>query len=566
MRAAIYARKSTEQIGVADAAKSVSRQVDGARAFIEKRAWTLDEAHVYADDGVSGALFESRAAFQRMMRDALAGAFDAVVFYDLDRLGRDSHKTMVALNTLADLGVSMWDYSTGLAVDLETFEGGTMTFLKTRFAQQYREQVRKHTRAAMWRKAEQGHVAGGKVFGYENKRIAKNVVVRVILRIEADVVVRIFEMFADGVGARSIAKALNAAGAPSPRAQADRPNGWSASTVKDVLKRALYRGEIVYGRSAKAYGRELGRRSTREKGQIRRPEETWLRREAPDLRIIDADLAARVAARLNSTRARYFASVAKGGRVPERAHGKFLLSGGMLVCPVCGAHFEARMAPWMGIRGGVYICSTRRRKPGVCRNTLALPIADTDNAVLSEIEGEVLGTRVIGELLALVDTGVADETDHLTNERDRLRTEVERLVASIAAGVPPDSVAPLIRKNEAEIAKLEVRLRTPRPEAPNLDRLRAALEQRTASWRADLRAEPRVARLVVRRLLSPLVLWDETAPEWNVTEEQVEWMKADPEFAVRWEAATKPTALLDGLVDANLLMASPTGFEPVFWP
>ena len=33
MIAAIYARKSTEQIGVADDAKSVTRQIDHARAY-----------------------------------------------------------------------------------------------------------------------------------------------------------------------------------------------------------------------------------------------------------------------------------------------------------------------------------------------------------------------------------------------------------------------------------------------------------------------------------------------------------------------------------------------------
>ena len=48
-----------------------------------------------------------------MMRDAAAGAFEAVVFYDLDRFGRNAQQTMVALNTLADLGVTIWDYSTG---------------------------------------------------------------------------------------------------------------------------------------------------------------------------------------------------------------------------------------------------------------------------------------------------------------------------------------------------------------------------------------------------------------------------------------------------------------------
>ena len=104
--AAIYARKSTEQDDRAEDAKSVPRQVLGARAFITTKGWTLDDAqigtkqvkgsdgtpvdrpifrHVYEDDGVSGALFANRAEFQRLMRDAAAGAFQAVVFYDLDR-------------------------------------------------------------------------------------------------------------------------------------------------------------------------------------------------------------------------------------------------------------------------------------------------------------------------------------------------------------------------------------------------------------------------------------------------------------------------------------------------
>src|SRR5262245_59614384 len=111
MTAAIYARKSTSQDGVADDAKSVTRQVSGARAFIAGKRWTLDEHHVYTDDGVSGALFANRAEFQRLMRDAAAGAFEAVVFYDLDRFGRHAHQTMVALNALADLGVTVWDFS-----------------------------------------------------------------------------------------------------------------------------------------------------------------------------------------------------------------------------------------------------------------------------------------------------------------------------------------------------------------------------------------------------------------------------------------------------------------------
>ena len=48
-----------------------------------------------------------------------------------------------------------------------------MTFMKARFAQQYREQVRKHTRNAMRQKAEQGYVTGGTVFGYDERACRK---------------------------------------------------------------------------------------------------------------------------------------------------------------------------------------------------------------------------------------------------------------------------------------------------------------------------------------------------------------------------------------------------------
>ena len=57
MIAAIYARKSTDQ-HVAEDAKSVTRQVENARAFATKRGWTVTDAHVFVDDGISGAEFK----------------------------------------------------------------------------------------------------------------------------------------------------------------------------------------------------------------------------------------------------------------------------------------------------------------------------------------------------------------------------------------------------------------------------------------------------------------------------------------------------------------------------
>ena len=54
MIAAIYARKSTEQHGVAEDAKSVTRQIEHATAYAAKKGWTVAQDYVYSDDGVSG--------------------------------------------------------------------------------------------------------------------------------------------------------------------------------------------------------------------------------------------------------------------------------------------------------------------------------------------------------------------------------------------------------------------------------------------------------------------------------------------------------------------------------
>ena len=123
-----------------------------------------------------------------------------------------------------------------------------------------------------------------------------------------------------------------------------------------------------------------------------------------------------------------------------------------------------------------------------------------------------------------------DETPRLKSERDRLQAEIDNLVKSIAAGVPPETVAPSILERQDAIRKVETRLRMPTVTRRDHEKLKAALEQRAKDWKRELRAEPRVARLLLRRLVGPIVLHDDSKR---------------PAF-VRWE--TTPTmGLLDGL-------------------
>ena len=67
MIAAIYARKSTDQSDVADEAKSVTRQVEHATAYAERKGWTVDPRFVFVDDAKSGADFTTRDGLNRLL-------------------------------------------------------------------------------------------------------------------------------------------------------------------------------------------------------------------------------------------------------------------------------------------------------------------------------------------------------------------------------------------------------------------------------------------------------------------------------------------------------------------
>ena len=111
MKAAIYARKSTDQHGVATDQKSVTRQVEHARAYARRKGWHPDDGHVFVDDNVSGAEFANRPGFVRLM-NALKPKppFQVLIMSEESRLGRESIETAYSLKQLVQAGVRIFFY------------------------------------------------------------------------------------------------------------------------------------------------------------------------------------------------------------------------------------------------------------------------------------------------------------------------------------------------------------------------------------------------------------------------------------------------------------------------
>ena len=164
MIAAIYARKSTDQ-HVADEEKSVTRQVERARAYATRKGWTVDDAHVYTDDGISGAEFLKRPRLLALM-NALKPrpAFDVLIVMDQSRLGRSQDEIPYALRQdhrrrACACSRYLRDAEIQRATAADKFMINAIAFVD----EMAREQARERTRDALRRKAERGHVAGGAV-------------------------------------------------------------------------------------------------------------------------------------------------------------------------------------------------------------------------------------------------------------------------------------------------------------------------------------------------------------------------------------------------------------------
>ena len=289
MIAAIYARKSTDQNGVADEAKSITRQVDHAKAYAQSKGWTVADEHIYIDDGVSGAEFANRPGFMRMMNTLKSQApFDVVVVSELSRLGREQFGTGHALKQLSQAGVNVWSYLENRQVMLDTSTDKFLMSAMSFAAESEREKTQERTHDALARKARAGYVTGGACFGYRNVEVLgpdgrRSHVIHEIIPKHAAVIRRIFELCAEGCGQKAIAKRLNAEGAVSPRAQQGRIRAWSPSSVHEVLYRERYRGVIVWDQTRKRDRWGQAHRETR-------PKEEWVRVDAPELRIVDEDL------------------------------------------------------------------------------------------------------------------------------------------------------------------------------------------------------------------------------------------------------------------------------------
>jgi DNA invertase Pin-like site-specific DNA recombinase len=149
---ALYARVSTFDKG-----QNPEMQLRELRAHAQAQGWTIFSE--YVDHGISGSK-DSRPALNRMMADAQAKQFDAVLVWKLDRFSRSLKHLINSLETLAVSAVSFVSLRDNL--DLSTAAGRLMFQMIGAFAEFEREITRERVRAGLQHARSKGKTLGRK--------------------------------------------------------------------------------------------------------------------------------------------------------------------------------------------------------------------------------------------------------------------------------------------------------------------------------------------------------------------------------------------------------------------
>ncbi len=578
MRAAIYARKSTDDNDRDADNKSVTRQVEHARAFAKSRGWTVDDEHIFVDDGISGAEYQNRPGFLRLMNNLKH--FDALVMSESSRLGRDMMRNATAIVEIIESGPRIFYYLTGEEEKADTPEQRIMVTLRSYASEVERQKASQRSRDALERKARSGFNTGGCVYGYDNVQIfgtganGEPVKTHTDYRIndeQAGVIRRMFRMYADGYGHVTITKTLNGdprhadkleqyfdgIAPPKPRVGKRGTGSWAPSSVRAMLYNERYAGKVPFGEFRGVYLK--GTRARIKQGE-------FMKVDRPDLRIVDAELWAKVRERLKSVAKTYLRATdgKLWGRPGAGVESRYLLTG-LGRCAICGGNITM-LGGYVGSNGKrrpvrYYGCSHRQNRGStVCTNDHRAHMEEADAAILDAIKQTILTPEAVDYIVDEATRRIAEQQASASDRPKRLETELRKarrkldnFLGLIAEGKAPASVLGAIRELEQAIETKTTelgRLTMAQPSELDQRRMKKQLREQVGRFDELIHSDVPIARQALRKLMAGPIAFSPQVRDGRKG------------YELKWE--TKIGVLL--CTPTYIGVASPRGFEPRLSP
>jgi site-specific DNA recombinase len=518
---AVYARFSSEKQN----RLTIDQQIRKCREYAERHDLCVLDAHVYADEAMSGAT-DDRAGLQRLLAAAQQRPkpFDVILVDDTSRLSRKLADSLRIFEQLQFARVRVVFVAQGIDTDSEQAEilvatHGIVDSL-------YLKDLAKRTFRGVEEKALGGFHTGGRVFGYrrvpiesktEHDSHGRPVIEAVKLEVDPDqaaTVRRIFERYAAGHSLKRVAIDLNAEHIESPQPQKGRiSRSWCPSSVRTILHNERYRGVVIWGKTHK-----IRRPGTNKRIYERCPESQWRRKVIPEQRIVSDELWASVLKRMALVNELYGLEERRPGLLRARSVGSPYVFSGLLKCSLCGGSVTVVSGRWAGRHDVRYGCSLHyHRGRGQCVNSLLIARQSLEQQLLAGIQVQVLHPDVVAYTLKRFEERVLQAATRPTHEISDLRRregDLERRVANLTRALA-DGYSPSIR---ADLATIESQLGNVREQLARalgtaatvqIRNTRRFVEERLANVRGILNAEPVTVRAELAKHVEKITLTPE---------------------------------------------------------
>jgi site-specific DNA recombinase len=468
LRCAIYARFSSDRQNQT----SILDQIRKCRDYATRQGWLVLDQHVYSDEAIA-ATSMAREGLQRLLTAANVSdrMFDCILIDDTSRLTRKLADALNLYEKLTFAGVRLVAVSQG--VDSDSAQAELLIGVHGLIDAVYWRELGQKTHRGMQGLALRGFHTGGRCFGYSSVKSANGSARLEINLSQAEIINRIYRLYAEaGFSMKRIAHTLNSEGVPAPQPQKGRfSQSWCVSSVRHILLNGRYTGKTVWNTRRKVRVPGTGKRVFRP-----RPQNEWVRAEAPHLRLVSDELASAVRRRLEAVKS-IFGREGGGLTVGPK---RYLFSG-LLKCSVCGGSIA--LVSGRGRHGADrYGCSVHhQRGDSVCENAALVRRDELEQSLLKGLADSVLRIEVIDYAVARMEEALRKGHEKLNAElismRQRklqLEAELARLVNAIAEGQPSQSFMTAIGEREKELQAITNKLLDPGPGSlsATLDELR----------------------------------------------------------------------------------------------
>ncbi len=231
--AGLYIRVSTED--QAREGFSLPEQEKRLRTMCEYKGYEIYK--VYEERGISAKTGNHRPKFEELLQDIRDKKVNTIVVLKLDRLTRsvaDWEKILTFLEENdAYLDCANDDINTTNA------NGKMISRILTSVSQQEIERTSERTKIGLAGAIKVGHIPHKAPLGYkhEDKKL-------VIDYATKDVVIRIFNMYHDGLSYKKISNILN-------EEQILGKTNWRDSTIVNLIENPIYKGDFIHGKRTK---------------------------------------------------------------------------------------------------------------------------------------------------------------------------------------------------------------------------------------------------------------------------------------------------------------------------